>query len=103
MPKIDCNADPEIEAHFPARMAGKLTIRVAGETFTETVVIPKGEPENFLTEEELRGKFSSLAVPVLGTERASALADAILALDTAPSVSGLLRLAVPMGCVRLAG
>ena len=102
MSKIDCVLAPEIEALFPARMAGKLTIRAGGETFTETVTIAKGEPENFLTEEELRGKFLNLAVPVLGMERASALADAVLTLDSASSVSALMRLAVPMGCVRLA-
>jgi len=102
LPKIDCVPDPEIEAVFPTHMAGKLTIRARGETFTETVTVARGEPENFLTEDELRSKFSALAVPVLGTDRASALADAVLALDAAPSVSGLMRLAVPMGCVRLA-
>lgn len=102
LPKIDCVPDPEIEALVPARMGGKLTIRTCGETFTETVTIAKGEPENFLAEDELRSKFSGLAVPVLGTDRASALADAVLTLDAAPSVGGLMRLAVPMGSVRLA-
>jgi 2-methylcitrate dehydratase PrpD len=101
MPKIDCVPDAEIEALFPAHMAGKLTVR-AGETFTETVVVPKGEPENFLTEDELRAKFYSLATPVLGKDRAATLADAVMGLDAAPSVNALMRAGAPMGCVRLA-
>ena len=65
--------------------------------------MPKGEPANFLTEAELRAKFAGLAGAVLGEERAARLADAVLAIDTAPDVARLMRLAAPMMAAKLAG
>ena len=101
--KVACEFDPEIEAEFPANMSGKVTIRARGRDFTLKVVVPKGEPDNFLTENELRQKFAGLANAVLGVDRAARLADAVLAVNTANDVSGLIHLAVPTSDVRLAG
>jgi len=84
-------------------MAGKLTIRARGEVFAKLVTVPKGEPANFLTEAELRAKFHGLADAVLGPDRAAVLADAVLALDAAPEIHGLLRLGAPVMAARLAG
>ena len=81
MRRMDCVNDPEIEAEFPANMSGKLTIRARGQDFTKTVVVPKGEPSNFLTEAELRLKFAQLADPVLGATAADALAAKVLRFD----------------------
>uniref|UniRef100_A0A8J4M6N2 MmgE/PrpD family protein n=1 Tax=Acidicaldus sp. TaxID=1872105 RepID=A0A8J4M6N2_9PROT len=103
MAKVVCRADPEIEAVFPRYMAGKLTIAAHGEEFTRTIVVAKGEPENFLTETELRAKFAGLAEAVLGRERSARLADAVLAIDRAGEVAGLMRLAAPLMSARLAG
>jgi 2-methylcitrate dehydratase PrpD len=104
LPKIDCVEDPEIQALFPTYMAGKLTVTArGGRTFAKTVKVAKGEPENFLTEEELRAKFHGLADAVLGRERAVQLADAVVGLDRAGDVNGLMRLGAPMMAARLAG
>jgi 2-methylcitrate dehydratase PrpD len=103
MPKVVCEQDPEIEAEFPANMSGKVTIRARGQSFSRKVVVPKGEPANFLTEAELRGKFAALCDAVLGAERARQLADAVLSLDRAPDVNGLMRLGAPLMAARLAG
>jgi 2-methylcitrate dehydratase PrpD len=103
LPKIRCEIDPEIEAEFPANMSGKLTVRTRGRTATRKVVVPKGEPGNFLTEAELRGKFAGLADEVLGRDRAVRLADAVLAIDTTADVAALMRLAAPLTETRLAG
>ncbi|MDB5314283.1 MAG: uncharacterized protein JWO24_127 [Rhodospirillales bacterium] len=103
MPKITCEQDPEIEAEFPTNMSGKLTVRARGQVFTRKVVVPKGEPGNFLTESELRQKFTALCDAVLGADRTRQLADAILMLDRAPDVGGLMRLGAPMMAARLAG
>ncbi|WP_120008712.1 MmgE/PrpD family protein [Teichococcus vastitatis] len=91
MPHIACENDPEIEAEFPANMSGKLTLRARGEVFTRTVIVPKGEPANFPSEAELRGKFSGLADAVLGAERATALAEEVLRLDRLNDGAALLR------------
>src|SRR5262249_21317261 len=103
LPKVNCEFDPEIEAEFPANMSGKLTIAARGQTYAQKVVVPKGEPGNFLTEAELRAKFAGLADAVLGAERTARLADAVLEVDRAADVGGLMRLASPLMPARLAG
>lgn len=103
LPKVTCAFDPEIEAEFPANMSGKLTIEAGGKQYEQKVVVPKGEPSNFLTEAELRAKFAGLTEAVLGVERAARLADAVLAIDTTADVAGLMRLAAPLMPARLAG
>jgi 2-methylcitrate dehydratase PrpD len=103
LPKVTCEFDEEIEAEFPTNMSGKLTIESAGKRFEQKVVVPKGEPTNFLTENELRAKFAGLTDAVLGEDRAAKLADAVLAIDSTSDVSGLMRLAVPLMAARLAG
>ncbi len=100
---MTCVFDPEIEAEFPANMSGRLTIAARGQAFTQKVVVPKGEPDNFLTEAELRAKFTGLTEAILGAERAARLADAVLAIDAAPDVARLVRLAAPLMSARLAG
>lgn len=103
LPKIRCVHDEAIEALFPAAMAGRVTIRARGQVFERIVRTPKGEPANFLTEAELRAKFENLATGVLGPERTARLADAVLAIDAAPDVAGLMRLASPLMAARMAG
>lgn len=89
LPKVRCEIDPEIEAEFPANMAGKITIRARGTHFARKVTVPRGEPGNFMTESELRAKFSSLADSVLGVDQASRLAAAVLAIDQTSSVAAI--------------
>jgi 2-methylcitrate dehydratase PrpD len=103
LPKVTCAFDPEIEAEFPANMSGKLTVTAHGQSFAQKVVVPKGEPGNFLTEAELRAKFTGLTDALLGAERSARLADAVLAIDTASDVANLMRLAAPLMPARLAG
>ena len=103
LPKVTSAFDPEIEAEFPTNMSGKLTIEARGQIFELKVVVPKGEPSNFLTENELKAKFRGLTDAILGEERAAKLADAVLAIDRSNDISGLARLAVAATPVRMAG
>jgi 2-methylcitrate dehydratase PrpD len=103
LPKVTCEFDSEIEAEFPANMSGKLTIKAGNRTFEQKVVVPKGEPTNFLTEAELKAKFFGLTSSLLGADRAASLADAVLAIDTTADVSSLMRHAAPLTAARLAG
>jgi 2-methylcitrate dehydratase PrpD len=82
LPKVHCVHDDAIQAEYPRNMSGRITIVARGETFSRTVIVPKGEPGNFLSEVELRAKFSGLVESVLGAERTERLAQAVLALDT---------------------
>ncbi len=101
--KVECVFDPEIEAEFPTNMSAKLAIEARGQRFEQKVVVPKGEPGNFLSEVELRAKFAGLTDTILGADRAAILADAVLAINTATDVSNLMRLAAPLMPARLAG
>ena len=95
LPRVICEQDPEIEAEFPANMSGKVTVLAAGRSYAHKVVVPKGEPANFLTEPELRAKFAGLTEAMLGRARSAALADAVLQIDHARNVSGLAQAAQP--------
>ncbi len=95
LPKVVCRHDAEVEAEFPTNMAGRVTVHARGQDFTHMVLVPKGEPANFLTEAELRAKFAGLTAAVLGDKGAAALADAVLAIDTAGEISALIRRSVP--------
>ena len=93
LPKVDCIHDPQIEAEFPANMSGKITITARGQTFSRKVVVPLGEPSNFLGQDKLLAKFMALAAPVLGADKADALAMAALDLASLPDVRKLTNLA----------
>lgn len=103
LPKVACVHDPEMQAEFPTNMSGRVAIAARGEVFVKTVIVPKGEPGNFLAETELRAKFAGLAETVLGSERSERLAEAVLTIDSMSDISGLIRLAAPMLSARLAG
>ncbi len=103
LPRITCEYDAGMQAEYPVNMSGKLTVVAAGQTYQRVVVVPKGEPSNFLTQDELRAKFMALTGAVLGEDRAARLADAVLAIDTASGVGPLMRVASPMAGARLAG
>ena len=89
LPKIHCEFDPEIEAEFPVNMSGKLAVHARGQVFVKKVVVPRGEPGNFLSREELLAKFTSLSEPALGRVPTAKLADAILDMDGLEDASKL--------------
>lgn len=93
--KITCVNDPEVQALFPANMAGKATVKTARGTFSVLVDMPKGEPGNFMTVEEFRGKFNGLAEPYLGVDGCNRFADAIMGLEAQNSVSAVLAAGKP--------
>jgi 2-methylcitrate dehydratase PrpD len=90
--KVDCVHDPEIEAEFPANMSGKITIRTRGNVYMKKVVVPLGEPSNFLSETAVRDKFNGLARPVLNAA-ADVLATRVFKLDALASIKDLTEMA----------
>jgi 2-methylcitrate dehydratase PrpD len=87
---------PKVEAEFPANMSGLATVKMrSGETLEKMVVIPKGEPDNFLTAEELRAKFDGLTGPYLSSERRDRLANTLLEFDQVDDVHAVLSLTAP--------
>ncbi|SDG23255.1 MmgE/PrpD family protein [Thalassobaculum litoreum] len=93
--KVSCELDARCDAAFPANMAGSATIETTRGSFETFVEVPKGEPDNWPSEDEHRAKFDALVGPCLPPERAAALAEAILSLDRQTAIAGVLDLSRP--------
>src|SRR5438270_7118123 len=91
--KVEVVADPEIEKVFPALQRVIVTITTTeGQSFTEQLDYPKGDPRNPLTDQEIEEKFSALAEGVLSPQAQKKLKDAIWGLEKIGSVSKLMGL-----------
>jgi 2-methylcitrate dehydratase PrpD len=93
--RIDVVVDPQVEAEFPAHMSGVARVRTRRGVFEKFVAVAKGEPENFVSIDELRGKFDGLVEPYLSKARRDAAATALLTLEQADDIGAVLRLTRP--------
>ena len=93
--KVSCELDARCDAAFPTNMAGAATIETTRGTFETFVEVPKGEPDNWPSEAEHRAKFDALVGPCLASDRAAALADAVLSLDRQTAIGPMLELSQP--------
>ncbi len=101
--RIHVYRDERVEAVYPENLGGAVRITTSeGETYEALVELPKGEPANFVTAEELRAKFGALVTPCLGEAGEAALYDAIVGLEEG-SADALFRAATPNAPVALAG
>ena len=91
LPKIHCEFDPEIEAEYPANFSGNIAIKARGTVFKKKVIVPKGEPGNFFSTADLRGKFLQLSEPRLGKPLAEKLARAILDFEKIADINDFMR------------
>jgi len=95
MDKVKVVANTEFEALFPEFQPSRVTITtVAGKSFTVRVDVPKGDPRDPMTEQEIGVKFHALADGILGAAASSKLAEAIVKLETIDNVRTLLPLTV---------
>ena len=91
MKKVTITSDSELGRHFPKYWSGRVTIKMTdGQTYSEQILAPKGEPENPMTEEDVEEKFRSLARPVLGEEKTATALRTMASLDGNDSVRPLL-------------
>jgi 2-methylcitrate dehydratase PrpD len=82
--------DPQVEAEFPSNMSGCARVVTSQDSFEKLVVIPKGEPDNFMTDAEMRAKFDTLVGPYLAEEGCRQLARALLDLDAQSDIRAVL-------------
>ena len=73
-------------------MSGVARVDIGGSSFEQMVVDPKGEPNNFLSDAEMRAKFNTLVAPYLDPDPLDQLAKGILQLDGQKSIHRLLDL-----------
>ena len=90
--KIKAVVDDRAEAYYPSNMSGVARVDIGGNSFEQMVVDPKGEPNNFLSDAEMRSKFDTLVAPYLDPDSLDQLAKGILHLDDQKNIHGLLDL-----------
>jgi 2-methylcitrate dehydratase PrpD len=93
--RVRTQVDARAQADFPAEMSAAVQIATARGTFDTYMRVPKGEPANFLSADELRAKFDGLVAPYLVRERADALANGLLDLAAVRDIGALLRQSRP--------
>lgn len=93
--RIKTVVDPQAEAEFPQQMSAIVRLRTHEDALEKFVRVAKGEPENFVTAEELRSKFDGLVAPYLSERRRDELARALLGLEQAKDIGAVLRLSRP--------
>ncbi len=86
--RTDVVADAELNRLYPANLPARVTITMEdGQSFQETVMLPKGDPGAPLSDAELEDKFRGNVEPLFGADRATWLRDAILRLADGGSVA----------------
>ena len=93
MDKVKVVANAEFEALFPKFQPSQVTIALHdGRSFVKRVDVPKGDPRDPMTEEEIGVKFHALGDAVIGKAKCDALAKATMALDRCANVGEFLPL-----------
>jgi len=101
--RIETRIDEKADAAFPDNMAGSVSIECATGTFTAYVETPKGEPDNFLTNNELMDKFAGLAAPYIEQRSLRELSSGILGLEAVEDMGNLLKFSRAGSSLALAG
>ncbi len=94
MDKVKVVANQEFEALFPKFQPSRVTITTNdGKSYAKRVDVPKGDPRDPMTEEEIGVKFNALGGDVIGLDGCRDLAKVILGLENERSMSRLMELA----------
>ncbi len=93
--KVKVVANEEFEKLFPAKQATRVTIKTAsGQEFVKRRDMPKGDPRDPMSEEELQIKFDALAEPILSDRRRQELRETVFSLEKLDSAGRLMELCV---------
>lgn len=83
MSRIKLELDPELDRRYPDAWAAEVSVELNDGTVREAAVdSPKGDPENPLTEDELRAKFSDMVAWTEYAPEADRLLDSLASLPT---------------------
>jgi 2-methylcitrate dehydratase PrpD len=83
----------ETVASLPRGVSCHMTVKLAsGEVCTAQVDYPKGSIENPMSDDELKVKFDSLAIPVVGAAHASRIVDTVMSIERCNNGGELMRL-----------
>jgi 2-methylcitrate dehydratase PrpD len=88
---VTLEMDLEYDAAFPGQRAARVTVvDEDGKAWEHVRTTRKGDPDDPLTDDELRDKFSDLALPVLGEEASARLESSLWSLAELENVGTLL-------------
>ena len=90
--KVNVSPNKQAEECCPKYMSANVKIKVSGKVYEKFVKIPKGDPENFLTDQEFEDKFDGLANPYLSEGKLDELKKFMLRIDNANSIKSLFEL-----------
>src|SRR3989454_12569647 len=80
-------------ALFPKFQPSRVTItNNSGASHSTRVDVPKGDPRDPMTEEEIAVKFTALGGDVIGKEQCKKLQSSIMSIETAKNLDGLFEL-----------
>ncbi len=95
MAKVKVVANDEFEKAFPAKQCTRVTITTTdGRKLTHARDVPKGDPRDPMTIEDLQVKFGALAEPIMTDKRRAELKEAVFTLDAIDDVGTLMALTV---------
>ncbi len=95
MDKVKVVPNEEFEALFPKFQPSRVTITTNdGNEHSTRVDVPKGDPRDPMTEDEIAVKFTALGSGVIGKEQCKKLQHCIMNIDSAKTVNELLALTV---------
>src|ERR1700674_4780879 len=93
MDKVKVVANEEFEALFPKFQPSRVTITTNdGKSHSTRVDVPKGDPRDPMTEEEIAVKFNALGGDVIGKDQCKKLQKFIMSIETAKDLGGLFEL-----------
>ena len=88
--KISMYIDDAAEACSPTNMSAKVRIIYDDVTYERFIEIPRGEPDNFMSDEQFLKKFNGLCAPYMTAIELEAVSAKILSLETAATVTAVL-------------
>src|SRR5204863_214619 len=95
MDKVKVVANEEFEALFPKFQPSRVTITTNdGKEHSTRVDVPKGDPRDPMTEEEIAVKFTALGGDVIGQDQCEKLQKFIMSIETAKNLGELFELTI---------
>jgi 2-methylcitrate dehydratase PrpD len=80
-PRVTLSVVPDLDQMFPRSVPARVVVETANGDHQQTILMPRGEPANPLSDSDLDAKFSTIARRRLSPEATASLRDAISALE----------------------
>ena len=90
--RVNVSPNKQAEECCPKYMSANVKIKVSGKVYEKFIKIPKGDPENFMTDQEFEDKFDGLTNPYLSEGKLDELKNFMLRIDNANSIESIFEL-----------